>query len=135
MVQGASQPWGKNLLGRGKCLWPYIQAPSLSHSLSTFSMATFASQTALLMVLAGQTWPCWSVDFACSWCTCLDTVPPSCPSHSCHRALLNSHLFLQSLSKASQLEGLPPLSEVLEHLFGTCWPDCLTWVDTALLCT
>ena len=51
MVQGASQPWGKNFLGRGKCLWPYIQAPPPSHSLSTFSMATFSGQTALLMVL------------------------------------------------------------------------------------
>ena len=46
-----------------------------------------------------------------------------------------SYLFPQSLSKASQLEGLPPLSEVLEHLFGCYWLYCLTWGDTALLGT
>lgn len=46
----------------------------------------------------------------------LDATPPSCPSHSCLRALHNSHFFKWNLSKASQVGGLPPLDEVLEHL-------------------
>ena len=107
LLQGASQLWGKNFPGRGtrkcRCLLTESRAPPPSHSPGTSSTAIFAGQAALLSswYRAGQTHPCWVVGFACSQSAHLDAVPPSRPSHSCPRALLNPHLLQQSLSKAS----------------------------------
>lgn len=107
------------------------QSSPITFSFSRSShTAIFADQTALLTVLGRSDMALLVASVACSWPACLDTVPASCPSHSCHRVPTSS---LKPF-KASQLEA-PSLSEVLEHLFGCYWLYCLTWGDTALLGT